>query len=150
VTRRFAAIVAVLLTASACRDARQDARAELERLGTLMTAHAARFSQYPHTLDAARPEDATNLPFNAGHGVELRLLQSSRQGYQAVAVRKSWACFMAVGPGGQGRLECAPVSGASRAAAAAAGSPLAPPPTVLHSPTVARADSDSAAAAAPR
>jgi hypothetical protein len=150
VTRRFAAIAAALLTVAACRDARQDARVELTRLGSAMTAHTARFGRYPDTLDAARPADAANLPFNAEHGVELRLLQSSRDGYQAVAVRGSWTCFMAVGPGDQGRMECAPVGSASRAAAAAAGRPLEPPPGVLHSPAVTRADSDSAAAAAAR
>jgi len=54
---------------------------------------------------------------------------------------------MMVGPGGQGRMECAPVGSATRAASIAEGQPVDPPPTVLHSPSVARADPDSAAAA---
>jgi hypothetical protein len=149
VTRRFALAAAALISLAACRDARQDARTELERLGGLMTTHAARFGRYPETIDAARPASASNLPFKAEHGVDLRLLQSSREAYQAVAVRKSWTCFMIVGAGNQGRMECAPVGNGSRAAAAASGSPLEPLPGVLHSPAVTRADSDSAAATAP-
>jgi hypothetical protein len=148
VTRIHRLSLALALAAAACRDAREDARTELTRLANGMTAHAARFGRYPDTLDAARAADAGNLPFRAEHGVEVRLLQSGRSGYQAVATRRSWVCFMAVGPGDQGRMECAPVSSSTRAANAAAGRPVDPLPGVLHSPPVtAVADSDSAAAA---
>ncbi len=141
----------VLLAAAAllagCRDAREDARTELTRLGDAMTAHAGRYGRYPETVDAARPADARNLPFTAERGVELRLLQSGRHGYQAVATRRKWVCWLVVGPGDRGRMECAPVGSATRAASVAAGLPIEPPTTVLHSPAITRADSDSVAAA---
>ncbi|HEX9939225.1 MAG TPA: hypothetical protein VGB15_18930 [Longimicrobium sp.] len=148
-TRRLAAhalIAAAALLTAGCGDAREDARTELTRLGDAMTAHAARFGRYPDTVDAARPADAANLPFTAERGVELRLLQSGTSGYQAIATRRKWVCWMAVGPDKRGRMECAPVNSASRAASVAAGLPTDPPATVLHSPPVARADSDSATA----
>jgi len=146
--RRLAAhaLIASAFLAAGCGDAREDARTELTRLADAMTAHAARFGRYPDTVDAARPADAANLPFTAGHGVELRLLQSGTSGFQAVATRRKWVCWLAVGPDRRGRMECAPVGSASRAASVAAGLPTDPPPTVLHSPPVAAADSDSAAA----
>ncbi|HET7462325.1 MAG TPA: hypothetical protein VFJ82_13815 [Longimicrobium sp.] len=142
---RVTLALALALAAAACRDAREDARTELTRLATEMNAHAARYGRFPDTLDAARPADAGNLPFRAEHGVEVRLLQTGRSGYQAVGTRRSWVCFMAMGPGDQGRMECAPVSSATRAANAAAGRPVDPLPGVLHSPPVPPADSDSAA-----
>ncbi|HET7234669.1 MAG TPA: hypothetical protein VFJ16_31945 [Longimicrobium sp.] len=146
--RRFSALPAILIAAAAaCRDAREDARTELTRLGNAMTAHAARFGRYPEVLDATRPADASNLPFRAEHGVEVRLLQSGPSGWQAGATRRSWVCIMAVGPGDRRRMECAPVGSATRAANAAAGLPVDPPPGVLHSPPVTPADSDSTAAA---
>ena len=147
--RRFTALPAILiaLAAAACGDAREDARTELTRLGDAMTAHAARYGRYPDMLDAARPADASNLPFKTEHGVEVRLLQSGRGGWQAAATRRSWVCIMAVGPDGRGRMECAPVGSATRAANLAAGLPVDPLPGVLHSPPVATADSDSTAAA---
>lgn len=147
-TRRHALAAALALAAAACGDAREEARAELTRLADGMIAHAARFGRYPDTLDAARAADAGNLPFRAEHGVEVRLLQSGRGGYQAVATRRSWVCFLAAGPGDRGRMECAPVGSSTRAASAAAGRPVDPLPGVLHSPPVtAAADSDSASAA---
>ncbi|HYH81802.1 MAG TPA: hypothetical protein VEX86_18490 [Longimicrobium sp.] len=130
-----------------CRDAREDARTELTRLHEAMTQHSTRYGRYPETVDAGRRTDATNLAFTAENGVELRLLQSGREGYQAVATRKSWVCWMAMGPGDQGRMECAPVGSATRAASMADGLPVDPLPGVLHSPAVPRADSDSAAVA---
>jgi len=147
---RFHRIAAVLALAAvaACRDAREDARSELTRLANEMNAHAARYGRFPDTLDAARPADAGNLPFRAGHGVEVRLLQSGRSGYQAVGTRRNWVCFMAMGPGDQGRMECAPVGSSTHAAHVAEGLPEQPNAGVLHSPPVTRADSDSAAAAA--
>lgn len=141
----FVLTAATLL--AGCGDAREDARTELTRLGDAMTAHAGRYGRYPETVDAGRAADARNLPFTAERGVELRLLQSGRHGYQAVATRRKWVCWLAVGPGDRGRMECAPVGSASRAASVAAGLPIEPPATVLHSPAVTRADSDSVAAA---
>lgn len=147
--RRAALALALMAAAGACRDAREDVRTELTRLVDQMNAHAARYGRFPDTLDAARPADAGNLPFRAEHGVEVRLLQSGRSGYQAVGTRRSWVCFMAMGPGDQGRMECAPVGSGTRADAAAAGRPLDPLPGVLHSPPVTPADSAAGPAAGP-
>ncbi|HEU4559716.1 MAG TPA: hypothetical protein VFS20_17820 [Longimicrobium sp.] len=141
-----ALVAAAGLLAAGCGNPREDARTELTRLGDAMTAHASRYGRYPETVDAARPADARNLPFTAERGVELRLLQSGRGGYQAVATRRKWVCWMMAGAGGGERMECAPVGSATRAASIAAGLPIEPPPTVLHSPALTRADSDSAVA----
>lgn len=75
------AATAALLVLAGCRDAREDVRTELTRLVDAMTAHAARYGRYPETVDGARPTDASNLAFEARHGVEVRLLQSGRDGY---------------------------------------------------------------------
>jgi len=55
--------VAALVVLGGCRDARNDARAELTRLGAAMTRYAAQHGRYPETVDGARPSDATNLAF---------------------------------------------------------------------------------------
>lgn len=116
-------LVIVGLLLGACGNPRNDAATELERLHEAMQRHAAQYHRYPDTLDAGRPASATNLPYAPRRDVAVRLVGSTADGYQAQARRKSWICWIMVGPGQPATPDCSPVSPSLRNAPDSAGQP---------------------------
>ena len=77
-----------------------------------MSAHAAAYGQLPRTLQPASPEDASNLPFNPDHGVQVRLQSVADNQYLAVAFKRSWRCWIIGTRDRHSEPDCAPASGA--------------------------------------
>jgi hypothetical protein len=120
--RRFYAPVRALalgLLLGACGTTRYEAADDLLQLEEAMHRHRTQYGAFPQTLDAARPESLTNLPFSPRHDSTLRLVASDSKGYMATVRVGVWICGMTVTESQTTPPDCVATGSAAEAANAA-------------------------------